>query len=115
MGALPRLHYLDVQPLLREVCEGMAVGELLAAESFNLQDAMTAIEIGDIKMDVGLRRGEVRSAGELIAEGLAPVDLEPVTLLAVMDRLMAMEATWHLGSLLPQTIFTCLYLLEPDR
>ena len=35
--------------------------------------------------------------------------------LAVADRLFAAEATWHQGNNLAQTVFTCLYLLQPDR
>lgn len=31
------------------------------------------------------------------------------------DRLFAAEATWHQGAPLAQTVFTCLYLLEPQR
>lgn len=35
--------------------------------------------------------------------------------LAVMDRLAALEATWHADHSLAQTVFTCLYLLHPQR
>ena len=35
--------------------------------------------------------------------------------LAVADRLLAAEATWHQGHSLAQTAFTCLYLLQPDK
>ena len=111
----PHLQHLDLQPFLQHVCNGMAVGELLAAESFSLHDSMTAIEIGDPKMDVGLRRGDARTAAELIADGAAPVALAPDTLLAVLDRLMAMEVAWHGGALLPQTILTSLYMLDLPR
>ena len=36
-------------------------------------------------------------------------------MLAVMDRLMALEAAWHAGHFLPQSVYTCLYMLLPDR
>lgn len=32
-----------------------------------------------------------------------------------MDRLAALEATWHADHSLAQTVFTCLYLLHPQR
>lgn len=115
MDQRSHLHYLDVQPFLQQVCDGMAVGELLCGDHFSLQDAMIAIEIGDPKMDVGLRRGDPRSADELIAAGLAPVDLSLEAQLAVVDRLMSMEATWHSGVMLSQTVFTSLYLLDTAR
>lgn len=35
--------------------------------------------------------------------------------LAVADRLFATEATWHQGLPLAQTVFTCLYMLQPER
>lgn len=91
------------------------VGELLHGENFILHDAMVAIEIGDPKMDVGLRRGDTRTAAELIAAGAAPADLPLRTQLAVLDRLFCMEATWQTGIMLSQTVFTSLYVLEPER
>ena len=45
--------WLDAQPFLARVCEGMAMGELLHGEGFSLLEAMTAIEIGDAKRDIG--------------------------------------------------------------
>lgn len=47
---------------------------------------------------------------------LVPADrLRSADALAVADRLFATEATWHQGNNLAQTVFTCLYLLQPDR
>jgi N-alpha-acetyltransferase 35, NatC auxiliary subunit len=109
------VEHLDVQPFLQSVCDGMQVDELLCQDNFNLHDAMIAIEIGDPKMDVGLRRGDTRSLEELIAAGLAPVDISLELQLAVIDRLMCMESTWHNGVVLSQTVFTSLYLLDTER
>lgn len=107
---------MDAQPFLAAVCAGMSVGELLHGETFSLFDSTTAIEIGDAKMDAGFNRNEeVGTVEELIAGGAAPVSLPPRLLLAVMDRLLVLEATWHAGSMLPQTVFTSLYMLQPDR
>ena len=41
--------------------------------------------------------------------------LSSADVIAIADRLVAAEATWHQGSPLAQTVFTCLYLLEPQR
>jgi hypothetical protein len=111
----PHVEHLDVQPFLQTVCDGMQVGELLCRDNFNLHDAMIAIEIGDSKMDVGLCRGDTRSLEELLAAGLAPVDISLESQLAVIDRLMCMEATWHNGVVLSLTVFTSLYLLDTAR
>ena len=109
--------WLDAQPFLRRVCADLRVGELLHGPSFSLFDSTVAIEIGDVKMDIGLHREnqEAGSAEELIAGGAAPVQLSPPLLLAVLDKLLCLEATWHTGSMLPQTVFTSLYMLHPDR
>lgn len=107
---------IDIHSFLEKVCADMKVGELLAADSFHLHEAMMAIEIGDPKMDVGLRRTDTPSITQLIAAGEAPVtNLDDDTLVGIMDRLMQMEATWHKGSLLPQTVFTSIYMLDTAR
>ena len=76
----------------------------------------SAIEIGDPKMDLGARRHQdVGTPEELIASGHAPIDLSAPQLLNLMDQLMVMEAAWHGGGMLPQTVFTSLYMLQTDR
>ncbi len=108
--------YLDLQPFLERVCDQMGVGELLHDESFSLFESMTAIEIGDPKMDLALRRHQdVGTPEELIAAGQAPIDLSAPQLLGLMDQLMVMEAAWHCGAMLPQTVYTSLYMLQIDR
>ena len=44
-----------------------------------------------------------------------PTDLTGPQLLAIMNHLAVMEATWHAGNSLAQTVFTCQYLLNPTR
>lgn len=110
------MSWLDAHQFLERVCAGMGVGELLHGETFSLYDSMTAIEIGDVKMDTGLARDSaVGSPEELIAAGGAPTDLRGEQLLALFDQLLAWEATWHQHSMLPQTVFTSLYMLDVDR
>lgn len=48
-------------------------------------------------------------------EEAAPTDLVADQVLAVMDRLAAMEATWHAGQPLAQTLYTCFYMIDPSR
>lgn len=111
--------WVDVAPFLERVCDGMYPGEMLHGEHFSLHNAMLAIEIGDEKMDLGCRgRGEAdpRSVEQLIEDGHAPVVFEnPATLIALLDRLLEMEAMWHNGSMLPQTVYTSLYMLTLQR
>lgn len=49
------------------------------------------------------------------SEEAAPQWPSSAAALAVMDRLAALEATWHADHSLAQTVFTCLYLLHPQR
>lgn len=65
-------------------------------------------------MDAGADR-EVRSVEQLVAAGGAPTSLDGSRVIAVMDRLLCLEAAWHLGHFLPQSVYTCLYMLLPDR
>eukprot|EP00887_Chlorella_sp_A99_P006695 scaffold3.g6695.t1 len=108
--------WLDAQPFLARVCAGMAVGELLHGPHFSLYEAMTAIEIGDAKMDIGLAREPgCGSVEELVAAGGAPLDLDGRQLLALFDQLLVLEATWHCHAMLPQTLFASLYMLDVER
>ncbi len=55
-------------------------------------------------------------AAHRVLPDLVPASrLRSADALAVADRLFAAEATWHQGNNLAQTVFTCLYLLQPDR
>lgn len=45
----------------------------------------------------------------------APQDLDDSQILAIMDMLNLMEATWHKGGAIAQTVYTCHYLLHQDR
>jgi Mak10 subunit, NatC N(alpha)-terminal acetyltransferase len=55
-----------------------------------------------------LHTGQYTSVSSMIRRCHAQV-------LAVMDRLTALEAAWHAGHFLPQSVYTCLYMLLPDR
>lgn len=65
-------------------------------------------------MDAGADTG-ARGLPVLLAAGGAPRGLSARATLAVMDRALLEEASWHAGSFLHQTVFTCLYMLAPDR
>jgi hypothetical protein len=84
-------------------------------EGFSLYEAMSAVEIGNPKMDPGFRTGEATAPLQLAEEGAAPLDLSPQQCVDVMDQLLQLEATWHTGSSLAQTIYSSLYMLLLDR
>lgn len=110
------VEHVDVQPFLQRVCDSMAMDEMVHDKQFSLFDAMNAIEIGDPKMDIGLlHERPAATVAELAHAGLAPVDVNEKTIVAIGDRLMQMEATWQSGSVLGMTVFTSLYILDPRR
>ncbi|VFQ83410.1 unnamed protein product [Cuscuta campestris] len=112
--------WTDISPLLQHACEDLRDGELILGENFNYLAAMSALEIMDPKMDSGMVR-TYYSVDEAIDYGVAPVPLsvnrtiDVRCIIDIMDHLLACEATWHKGQSLAQTVFSCIYLLRPDR
>ena len=106
--------YLPLGPLLEQSRAELPVGSLIHGEAFSLFEAMSAVEIGNIKMDAGML-ATPKTVEALIEEGAAPLPLSSNQCLAVMDQLLAMEATWHSGGSLAQTVYSCLYMLRPER
>lgn len=43
------------------------------------------------------------------------LDLSPQQLLLLMDHLACLEATWHNGGALARTLYSSLYMMQPDR
>ena len=107
--------WLDAQPFLTRVAEQMAPGEMVHAPSFSLFEAMSAIEIGDPRMDASLTALSSPTASDLVESGQAPTRLDDSALLSVLDKHMIMEMTWQQGHSLAQTVFTCIYMLQPNR
>uniref|UniRef100_A0A3Q7I0R9 N-alpha-acetyltransferase 35, NatC auxiliary subunit n=1 Tax=Solanum lycopersicum TaxID=4081 RepID=A0A3Q7I0R9_SOLLC len=112
--------WADASSVLQLACNDLRDGELIHAENFNLFAAMSALEIMDPKMDSGMVR-TYYSVDEAIEYGAAPIPLsfdktvDVQRFIDIMDHLLACEATWHKGCSLAQTVFSCLYLLRPDR
>lgn len=107
--------WVDVGPLLARACDSLKLGDILHGEDFSLQQAMSAVVIGAPKMDAGISGGRARTPAELIADGCAPLDLSWEAVLGIMDKLMAMEASWMAGFALTQTVYTCLYMFDLER
>lgn len=51
--APPESEALDVMGLLKAASEQLAVGEMLHSPAFNLFNVMSAVEIGDPRLDAG--------------------------------------------------------------
>ncbi|CAL1414776.1 unnamed protein product [Linum trigynum] len=118
--ASPNTVWVDATPLLQAACTDLLDGELIHGENFNLFAAMSALEIMDPKMDSGMIC-KYYSVDEAIEDGVGPVPIsfdrttDVQCTLDIMDHLLACEATWHKGHSLAQTVFSCIYLLRPER
>ncbi|KAK7040262.1 N-alpha-acetyltransferase, non-catalitic subunit [Paramarasmius palmivorus] len=89
----------------------MAPGEMVMIDGFQLQDAMSAIEIGEPRLDTGMKLGN---------EPFDPMTpLLPEELCWIIDRTFAYEMEWHSANNLSHTVFTLLYVhhlgaIDPD-
>ncbi|KAK9374064.1 Mak10 subunit, NatC N-terminal acetyltransferase-domain-containing protein [Lipomyces chichibuensis] len=98
-------NYVDITDVFAKEAQKIRPGELAMLETFELVNAINALEIMDLKMDTGLldmlsRDKEFDTTANRAAKQV----------LWVMDELFAMEMSWHTGGALSQTVFTCLYI-----
>eukprot|EP00983_Pelagomonas_calceolata_P047979 1140869-Pelagomonas_calceolata.AAC.3 len=85
--------YVNISELLGRVRQDLPLGEMVHTDSFSLFEAMSAVELGNIKMDAAMSTS-CKSVEELIQEGVAPVEgLTPGQILLIMERLLMMEVS----------------------
>ena len=101
----------DITELCCDVARGLEVNELLHGPSFNLFEAMSALELMDPKMD-GDHEPTVDVATR-VATGALRFELSSAELSAVLERLLVCLVSWFDGGSLAETLFTCLYLHQP--
>nr|XP_002740693.2 PREDICTED: N-alpha-acetyltransferase 35, NatC auxiliary subunit-like [Saccoglossus kowalevskii] len=99
--------------------EELKLGELLHDSDFGLFEAMSAIEMMDPKMDAGMvcnqANRKVLNFEQSIKAGTVKIkDLTPPQIIGIIDATLACLVTWLEGHSLAQTIFTNLYLHNPD-
>lgn len=109
------MSWVDATAFIDACCPRLHDEELVHGEGFSLYDAMLGVLIGNDKMDIGMRREGGPSAEQLVADGAAPLGLAPARLEALARQLLQAEASWHLGGMLPTTVFTSLYMLDIPR
>ncbi|KAJ6606132.1 Mak10 subunit, NatC N-terminal acetyltransferase-domain-containing protein [Mycena vulgaris] len=99
-------NFSDVTSIFTDAAAHMEPGGLMLRDGFTLQDAMSAFEIGEPRLDSGM-------AGE--ADQRPPFDvwepLLPQEICWIIDRAFSYEMLWHAGNTLAHTVFTCLYAL----
>eukprot|EP00775_Hariotina_reticulata_P003404 gene3404-3677_t len=106
------IEWVPVADLLDRASQELDVGQMLHTSVFSLFEAMSAVEIGNQKMDPG-----ARPKGDLTPLEQRPLQLElsQEQLLGVMDQLLCLEATWHNGGSLATTVYSSLYMMQPQR
>lgn len=115
----PEYEWKDITKDFFHSCSELALGELFHDCSFGLFDAMSAIEMMDPKMDVGMgftsSKNAIPHTFETAVEAgiLKLVDLESSELIGLFDALYSCVVSWLEGLSLDQILFTCLYLHNP--
>ena len=106
---------LDIGPLLDAAATALDTNDLLHGPLFSLHDVMTAVEVGDAKLDAGCVVPAAADAGRVVGPALPPATPSADHALAVAAGLVATEAAWHAGGSMGTTLLPCVYLLRPDR
>eukprot|EP00201_Polytomella_parva_P004003 CAMPEP_0175077384 /NCGR_PEP_ID=MMETSP0052_2-20121109/23366_1 /TAXON_ID=51329 ORGANISM="Polytomella parva, Strain SAG 63-3" /NCGR_SAMPLE_ID=MMETSP0052_2 /ASSEMBLY_ACC=CAM_ASM_000194 /LENGTH=647 /DNA_ID=CAMNT_0016346855 /DNA_START=45 /DNA_END=1984 /DNA_ORIENTATION=- len=129
--------WIDITELIGRASSNLKLGELLHGSAFSMFDAMLAPEIGHPNMDAAVRKTKSlpgkkkcnsdtpstansypKSATALIeacGDDIAPMNLSLRRQLSVLDALLSLEASWFSGQSPCLSIFSCLYILLPER
>uniref|UniRef100_A0A8C9ZHL5 N-alpha-acetyltransferase 35, NatC auxiliary subunit n=1 Tax=Sander lucioperca TaxID=283035 RepID=A0A8C9ZHL5_SANLU len=112
-------NWVNITHEFKGACKELNLGELLHDKLFGLFEAMSAIEMMDPKMDAGMIGNQVNrkvlNFEQAIKEGAIKVkDLSLPELIGIIDTCFCCLITWLEGHSLAQTVFTCLYVHNPD-
>ncbi|KIK64309.1 hypothetical protein GYMLUDRAFT_71269 [Collybiopsis luxurians FD-317 M1] len=108
-------NFRDVTSIFAEASEAMEPGSIIAIDGFSLTDAMSAIEIGEPRLDTGMQLDGATQQASF--DPLTP--LLPEEICWIIDRSMAYEMEWHTSNPLAHTVFTMLHVhalgdIDPD-
>ncbi|KAG8011965.1 N-alpha-acetyltransferase 35 [Nibea albiflora] len=111
-------NWVDITHEFKGACKG-GDKTLFCDGRFGLFEAMSAIEMMDPKMDAGMIGNQVNrkvlNFEQAIKEGAIKVkDLSLPELIGIIDTCFCCLITWLEGHSLAQTVFTCLYVHNPD-
>ena len=105
--------WVNVTDTLRQAQGSLALGEMLHVPHFTVEQAMTAIEIGDPRMDAGPDAG-VELQAQLDSDQLQPA-LSVQQSAVLLDYLISKLVQWWSGRSLQQTVYTSLHVLGHNR
>uniref|UniRef100_UPI00398E46BC N-alpha-acetyltransferase 35, NatC auxiliary subunit isoform X1 n=1 Tax=Pristiophorus japonicus TaxID=55135 RepID=UPI00398E46BC len=112
-------NWVDITKEFKDCCKELKLGELLHDKLFGLFEAMSAIEMMDPKMDAGMignqiNRKVLNFEQAVKDETITIKGLTLPELIGIMDTCFCCLITWLEGHSLAQTVFTCLYVHNPD-
>jgi len=109
------MDWLEIESVLQTASSKLKQGELLHGEDFSLQRTMTAVVVGSSRMDT-LSGNDSQDPYELAnTDAASVVDLSFEEKLYIMDRLLTSQASFHEGTGLGRSLYTCLYLFNLER
>ncbi|VDL80112.1 unnamed protein product [Nippostrongylus brasiliensis] len=105
---------IDITERFFDDCSRLSLGEVVRYDSFSLGEAMSAVELMDEKMDIGMKK-VTRKMGldESLARGLYESTLGEQ--LITYDATLCAFVTWLEGSCIGQTLWTNVLLTDPER
>ncbi|KAK7438437.1 N-alpha-acetyltransferase, non-catalitic subunit [Stygiomarasmius scandens] len=106
--------FQDITELFAQASAAMNPEEMIMMDGFSLHDAMSALEIGEPRLDTGMTVG---TRDKRPFNPLAP--LLPEELCWIIDRSISYEMEWHTSNQLAHSVFTLLYVhhlqeIDPD-
>ncbi|XP_051875496.1 N-alpha-acetyltransferase 35, NatC auxiliary subunit isoform X2 [Pristis pectinata] len=112
-------NWVDITKEFKDCCKELKLGELLHDKLFGLFEAMSAIEMMDPKMDAGMIGNQVNrkvfNFEQAVKDGTITIKgLTLPELIGIIDTCFCCLITWLEGHSLAQTVFTCLYVHNPD-
>ena len=105
-----RVVWHDILPLLDKASEEMTLGDMLHGEAFNLQESMSALEMGDPQMDpMSSNEPEPPPAVPL------PDEISSADLIGVLDDVLCCEQAWYRSFPLAHSLFRLDWLHVADE
>uniref|UniRef100_T1PG63 Protein MAK10 homolog n=1 Tax=Musca domestica TaxID=7370 RepID=T1PG63_MUSDO len=116
----PKYGWVDITQDFKSACSELNLGELAQDMLFGLFEAMSAIEMMDPKMDVGMGYNKNDAAPHTFESAVEAgvLKLNNLTneeLIGVFDALFSCIVSWLEGNSMDQVLFTCLYLHAPAK
>eukprot|EP00124_Ichthyophonus_hoferi_P004545 Ihof_evm1s515 gene=Ihof_evmTU1s515 len=115
---VPQQEWVDITSQFTQLAGQLPVGKLAHSSRFTTFEAISALEMMDSKMDVGVAYASdpnrILSIEDALRRKIVKCrDFSLHEVVGIMDQLIASEATWLDGQPLPQTVFTCMYVSCP--